>query len=215
MDFDYVIVGAGSAGCVLAARLTEDPAVRVLLLEAGGPDSRREVAMPAAFHKMFQSAQDWTFFTDAEPHLNQRKLFWPRGKMLGGCSSINAMIYIRGNHKDYDQWRDLGNPGWGFADVLPYFRKSEKQQRGASEFHGGDGPLCVSDHRCVNPLTEAFVEAGVESGFAANNDFNGAKERTIYTIKTFQPWSYGTYFMYYDITGPFTPPDLRKVPWSL
>jgi choline dehydrogenase len=176
MDFDYIIVGAGSAGCVLAARLTEDPAVRVLLLEAGGPDSRREVAMPAAFSKMFQSAQDWTFFTDAEPHLDQRKLFWPRGKMLGGCSSINAMIYIRGNHKDYDQWRDLGNPGWGFADVLPYFRKSEKQQRGASEFHGADGPLCVSDHRCVNPLTEAFVQAGVESGFAANNDFNGAAQ---------------------------------------
>src|SRR5258708_30473047 len=96
--------------------------------------------------------------------------------MLGGCRSINAMIYIRGNHKDYDRWRDLGNPGWGFADVLPYFRKSEKQQRGASEFHGADGPLCVSDHRCVNPLTEAFVEAGVESGVAANDDFNGAAQ---------------------------------------
>src|SRR5258708_2237049 len=96
--------------------------------------------------------------------------------MLGGCRSINAMISIGGNHKDYDRWRDLGNPGWGFADALPYFRKSEKQQRGASEFHGADGPLCVSDHRCVNPLTEAFVEAGVESGFAANDDFNGAAQ---------------------------------------
>jgi len=176
MEYDYIVVGAGSAGCVLAARLSEDPAVKVLLLEAGGRDSRREVRIPAAFSKMFQTPVDWTYFTEAEPHLNDRKLFWPRGKMLGGCSSINAMIYIRGNRKDYDHWRDLGSAGWGYADVLPYFRKSEDQQRGPSEFHGAGGPLSVSDHRCVNPLTEAFVAAGEQSGFARNDDFNGAAQ---------------------------------------
>ncbi|MBZ5522562.1 MAG: choline dehydrogenase [Acidobacteriia bacterium] len=176
MEYDYIIVGAGSAGCVLAARLSEDPSTRVLLLEAGGRDSSRDVRIPAAFSKMFQTPLDWTYFTEAESHLDNRKLYWPRGKMLGGCSSINAMIYIRGNRKDYDHWRGLGNAGWGYADVLPYFKKSEDQQRGASEFHGAAGPLSVSDHRCVNPLTEAFVAAARETGYALNDDFNGATQ---------------------------------------
>src|SRR5947209_9842959 len=157
--YDYIIVGAGSAGCVLANRLSEDPGCKVLLLEAGGPDSRREVHVPAAFSKLFQSTCDWSYYTEREPFLEKRKLFWPRGKLLGGSSSINAMIYIRGNHADYDGWRNLGNPGWDFSGSLPYFKKSENQERGASEFHGTGGPLNVADLRCINPLSHAFVEA--------------------------------------------------------
>lgn len=174
--YDYIIVGAGSAGCVLANRLTEDPSIKVLLLEAGPADTKREIHIPAAFSKLFQTANDWSYFTEEEPQLDGRKLYWPRGKMLGGCSSINAMIYIRGNSKDYDHWRDLGNSGWGFADVLPYFKKSENQERGPSEYHGVGGPLNVSDQRCINPLSLAFVEAAREIGFARNPDFNAASQ---------------------------------------
>jgi len=121
-ELDYVIVGAGSAGCVLANRLSEDPKVKVLLLEAGCRDTRKEIHIPLAFSKLFKGPCDWTYFTEPEAQLGNRSLYWPRGKMLGGSSSMNAMIYIRGNHADYDQWRDLGNPGWGYADVLPYFK---------------------------------------------------------------------------------------------
>lgn len=170
---DYVIVGAGSAGCVLAARLTEDPNARVLLLEAGGSDGAKEVRIPAAFSKLFKSACDWNYETEEEPHLNGRRLYWPRGKMIGGSSSMNAMIYIRGNPADYDGWEQLGNEGWGFADVLPYFKKSENQERGASELHGADGPLDICDLRCVNELTRAFLAAAQELGFPSNADFNG------------------------------------------
>ena len=174
--YDYIIVGAGSAGCVLAARLTEELQSRVLLLEAGGPDSAREVQIPAAFSKLFKSAVDWNYATESEPHLNHRHLYWPRGKLLGGSSSINAMIYIRGNPRDYDHWQSLGNAGWGFDDVLPYFLKSENQERGASHFHGSGGPLCVSDLRYVNPITRAFLEAANELGIPGNSDFNGAAQ---------------------------------------
>jgi choline dehydrogenase len=174
--YDYVIIGAGSAGCVLANRLTEDPSVKVLLLEAGGPDKQKEIRIPAAFSKLFRTACDWSFYTQEEPNLGNRKLYWPRGKVLGGSSSLNAMIYIRGHRQDYDQWRDLGNPGWGFADVLPYFKKSENQTRGSSDLHGDNGPLHVSEQRCVNALSQAFVEAGTESGFARNSDFNGESQ---------------------------------------
>jgi choline dehydrogenase len=184
--YDYVIVGAGSAGCVLANRLTEDPSIRVLLLEAGGPDSKREIQTPAAFSRLFKTACDWAYFTQPEPELENRQLYWPRGKVLGGSSSINAMIYIRGNRKDYDGWRDLGNPGWGFSDVLPYFKKSENQERGASEYHGTGGPLNVSDHRCLNPLSEAFVEAAGQAGFARNQDFNGAEQEGFGTYQVTQ-----------------------------
>lgn len=174
--YDYIVVGAGSAGCVLAARLTEDPHRRVLLLEAGGKDSAREIHIPAAFSRLFKTAVDWDYSTEREPQLYNRKLYWPRGKVLGGSSSINAMIYIRGNPADYDSWRDAGNPGWEFAEVLPYFKKSEDQVRGASELHGVGGPIRVADPRCVNPLTRAFLAAAREVGIPANSDFNGVTQ---------------------------------------
>lgn len=175
-SYDYVIVGAGSAGCVLASRLSEDLQTRVLLLEAGGADSAREVRIPAAFSKLYKTSVDWNYSTEAEPCLNGRKLYWPRGKMLGGSSSMNAMIYIRGAASDYDGWEALGNDGWGFRDVLPYFKKAERQERGASEYHGADGPLHVSDLRYVNPLTRAFLAGAEELGIPANPDFNGIKQ---------------------------------------
>ena len=175
-SYDYIVVGAGSAGCVLAARLTENPQARVLLLEAGGPDSAKEVQIPAAFSRLFKTSVDWNCSTEEEPHLNGRRLYWPRGKMLGGSSSMNAMIYMRGNHLDYDHWKNLGNDGWGFRDVLPYFKKSENQERGASEYHGSGGPLNVSDLRYVNTLTRAFLGAAEEIGIRANPDFNAATQ---------------------------------------
>ncbi|HTV58324.1 MAG TPA: choline dehydrogenase [Verrucomicrobiae bacterium] len=175
-SYDYVIVGAGSAGCVLASRLSEDPSSRVLLLEAGGNDKRREIKIPAAFSRLFKTEVDWNYSTEPEPHLHHRQLYWPRGKVVGGSSSINAMIYIRGNRADYDGWRDLGNEGWGFDDVLPYFKKSENQANGASEFHGAGGPVSVSNLKCVNALTKAFLEAAGELGIRGNPDFNGAEQ---------------------------------------
>jgi choline dehydrogenase len=174
--FDYVIVGAGSAGCVLAARLTEDPQTRVLLLEAGGRDTAKEVHIPAAFSKLYKTEVDWNYSTEPEPCLQNRRLYWPRGKMLGGSSSMNAMIYVRGNRLDFDYWASLGNCGWGFDDVFPYFKKSQIQERGASEHHGGNGPLYVSDLRFVNPLTRAFLAAANELGVNSNPDFNGAMQ---------------------------------------
>ncbi len=174
--YDYIIVGAGSAGCVLANRLSEDASVKVLLLEAGGPDSKKEIHIPAAFSKLFKTACDWTYFTEPEPHLGNRSLYWPRGKVLGGSSSMNAMIYIRGHRWDYDHWRDLGNPGWDYDSVLPYFKKSEAQENGASPFHGADGPLHVTNLRCPNPLSEAFIQAAEQAGFRRNPDFNGAHQ---------------------------------------
>lgn len=174
--YHYIIVGAGSAGCVLANRLSEDPSVKVLLLEAGGPDTQKEIHIPAAFSKLFKTACDWTYFTEPEPHLDNRSLYWPRGKMLGGSSSMNAMIYIRGHRWDFDHWCDLGNPGWDYDSVLPYFKKSEAQEHGASPFHGADGPLHVTNLRSPNPLSEAFVQAAEQSGFPRNMDFNGAQQ---------------------------------------
>jgi len=174
--YDFIIVGAGSAGCVLAARLTEDLRTRVLLLEAGGAGGAKEIRIPAAFSKLFKTGVDWNYATEPEPYLHERRLYWPRGKVVGGSSAINAMIYIRGNRADYDSWRELGNVGWGFAEVLPYFKKSENQERGASEFHGVGGPVNVADPRYVNPLTRAFLAAAEEIGIARNSDFNGAEQ---------------------------------------
>jgi choline dehydrogenase len=177
--YDYIIVGAGSAGCVLAHRLTEDAATTVLLLEAGPPDRKLTIHMPAAFSTLFKSRYDWAYHTAPQPHLEGRRLYWPRGKGLGGSSSINAMIYTRGNPYDYDHWQALGNKGWSFADVLPYFKKAEHQERGASEYHGSGGPLNVADLRCTNPLSQAFVAAGVELGLCHNPDFNGLQQEGV------------------------------------
>jgi choline dehydrogenase len=177
--YDYIIVGAGSAGCVLAHRLTENPRTRVLLLEAGGPDRQREIHIPAAFSKLFKSPCDWAYFTEEQPHCKNRRLFLPRGKMLGGCSSINAMIYIRGHKSDYDGWAKHGNRGWDYASVLPYFKKAENQERGACEHHGIGGPLNVADLRSTNPLSQAFIDAAVKIGLPANDDFNGPNQEGI------------------------------------
>ena len=174
--YDYIIVGAGSAGCVLAARLTEDPHLRVLLLEAGASTTPRESRIPAAFSKLYKTAVDWNYSTEPEPHLNGRRLYWPRGKMLGGSSAINAMIYMRGNAVDYNRWKNVGNPGWGFSDVLPYFKRSENQTRGASTHHGTGGPLNVMDLRYVNVLTRAFLSAAGELGIPSNPDFNAENQ---------------------------------------
>jgi choline dehydrogenase len=171
--FDFILVGAGSAGCVLAARLTEDRGCRVLLLEAGGPDRPAEVHVPAAFSKLFKGPLDWNYSTEEQAALGGRRLYWPRGKVLGGCSSLNAMIYVRGHRRDYDGWREAGNDGWGFADLLPYFKRAQNQERGASPYHGVGGPLNVADLRSPNRLSRAFVEACVEVGLPRNDDFNG------------------------------------------
>ncbi len=150
--YDYVIVGAGSAGCVLANRLTEDPDVCVLLLEAGGPDTNELVHLPAAFSALYRTAQDWDHSTVYEPFANDRRIYLPRGKVLGGSSSINAMIYIRGNPLDYDEW----GPGWTWDEMLPYFKRAEDNERGENEFHGAGGPLPVSEGRSRNPLAQAL-----------------------------------------------------------
>ncbi|GAB4422122.1 MAG: GMC family oxidoreductase N-terminal domain-containing protein [Bacteroidia bacterium] len=172
--YDYIIIGAGSAGCVLAHRLTEDPQVRVLLIEAGGKDTKPEIRIPAAFSKLFKTRYDWNYSTPPQPHAGGRSLYLPRGRVLGGCSSINAMIYIRGHRLDYDAWAAAGNKGWSYADVLPYFCKSEDQLRGSDAWHGAGGPQVISDLQEPFPVTRAFVEAGRELGYPVNPDFNGA-----------------------------------------
>jgi len=171
--YDYIVIGAGSAGCVVASRLTEDPHTTVLLLEAGGPDDREDIHIPVAFGKLFKTECDWGYYTEPQLHLNNRRLFWPRGKMLGGTSSHNAMVYIRGHGHLYDRWAAAGNEGWGYADILPYFKKSQHQERGASAYHGVGGPLNVADQRDTNPLSCAFIDACIERGFPRNDDFNG------------------------------------------
>lgn len=174
--YDYVIVGAGSAGCVLAARLSEDPDVSVLLIEAGPADVKENVHVPAAFGSLFKTDVDWDYSTAPEDGCGGRMMYLPRGKTLGGSSSINAMVYVRGAQADYDAWRDAGHAGWGFDDLLPYFIRSEDNERGASEFHGAGGPLAVSDSRSRNPMAHAFVDAAVEAGHSGNEDFNGAAQ---------------------------------------
>jgi len=174
---DYVIVGAGSAGCVLASRLTENPDVRVLVLEAGPPDTADEIRIPAAVSQLFQGPYDWNYQTVPQQRAGDRSIYWPRGRVLGGSSSINAMIYIRGSRHDYDTWRDeYGCDGWGYTDLLPYFLRSEHNSRGESAWHGASGPLSVQDLRYKSGLTEAFVAAARNCGQAANDDFNGAQQ---------------------------------------
>jgi choline dehydrogenase len=171
--FDYVIVGAGSAGCVLAARLTEDPDVSVLLLEAGPPDTNQNIHVPLGYLQLGRTEVDWDLQTAPEPFCDNRRISLPRGRVLGGSSSINAMVYIRGNRADYDGW---GIDGWRYDDLLPYFIRAEDNERGADAFHGVGGPLPVSDSRSRNAMTAAFAEAGVQAGFEANDDFNGARQ---------------------------------------
>jgi choline dehydrogenase len=177
--FDYVIVGAGSAGCVLAARLSADPDVRVALLEAGAEDTQPEIRIPAAFPALFKSSLDWDLLGEPEPGLDGRRLYLPRGRMLGGCSSINAMIYIRGNRADYDGWAHAGCEGWSYDEVLPYFKRSEDNERGEDPHHGAGGPLSVSDSRSMHPLVDAMLEAARQAGHEHNPDFNGARQEGV------------------------------------
>jgi choline dehydrogenase len=179
VDADFVVVGAGSAGCALAARLSEDPATKVVLLEAGGEDRNRWIHIPLGFGKTFADASvNWCYETEPDPGAAGRRVYWPRGKVLGGSSSINGMVYIRGQAEDFDHWRQLGNTGWSFEDVLPYFRRSEHQTRGADAFHGIGGPLCVSDVE-HHPICDAFIESAAALGFPRNADFNGAAQEGV------------------------------------
>ena len=175
--YDYIIIGAGSAGCVLAHRLSEDPGTKVLLLEAGPRDWHPFIHMPAGLAKLVgRKGINWNYDTAPEPQLDNRRLWWPRGKVLGGSSSINAMCYIRGVPGDYDDWAAQGADGWSWNEVLPYFKRAERNGRGADALHGADGPLYVSDLRYTNPLSAAFIEAGQLIGLAHNRDFNGAEQ---------------------------------------
>jgi choline dehydrogenase len=178
--YDYIIVGAGSAGCVLAARLSADSNVSVLLLEAGPADDADEIHAPAALSRLFQSAYDWNYTTVPQHRAAGRSIYWPRGKVLGGSSSMNAMIYIRGNRRDFQTWRDEhGCTGWGYEDLMPYFRRAEDNSRGASPYHGTGGPLAVTNVRYKSPACEAFIAAAREQGASANEDFNGPRQEGV------------------------------------
>ena len=174
--YDYVIVGAGSAGCVLANRLSEDPSVSVLLLEAGKRDRSINIKIPAAFPNQFHTKLDWDYSTEPEPHVDGRSLYVPRGKSVGGSSSMNAMLYVRGRPWDYDAWEAQGAPGWGYRDVLPYFIKSEDNARGASEFHGAGGPLRVSEQRSPRPMDRRLLQASQAAGIPRVPDYNGPEQ---------------------------------------
>src|SRR5436190_10270976 len=172
--FDYIVVGAGSAGCVLANRLTASGRHRVLLLEAGGHDRHLWIHIPLGYGKLFADARvNWLYKSEPEPELNNQQIIQPRGKVLGGSSSINGLLYIRGQPADFYHWRQLGNSGWSFDDVLPYFRRAEHQERGEDQLHGVGGPLAVSDVCEPHPLCEAFIDAAQQAGFPRNDDFNG------------------------------------------
>ncbi|UXI02464.1 GMC family oxidoreductase [Photobacterium sp. TY1-4] len=178
--YDFIIVGAGSAGCVLANRLSADPSVKVCLLEAGPQDASLMIRVPLGIIGMMHSKKmNWRYYTEPEPHLGGRRLFWPRGRTLGGSSASNAMCYIRGHACDYNQWAALGNEGWGYQDVLPYFKKSQHQLRGEDAYHGVDGPLHVSDLRVHNPLSDAFIEAAMQAGHQRAQDFNGSEQEGV------------------------------------
>jgi choline dehydrogenase len=175
IEADFVVIGAGSAGCVMAARLSENSGTRVVLLEAGGADTNPWIHIPLGFGKNFANAAvNWCYETEPDASIGGRKIFWPRGKVLGGSSSINGMVYIRGQKEDFDHWRQLGNTGWSFDDCLPYFRQAEHQTRGRDHYHGVDGPLCVSDVAHDDPICAAFVTSAVDCGLPRNDDFNGA-----------------------------------------
>ena len=198
--FDYIIIGAGSAGCVLANRLSENTANNVLLLEAGGPDTKMEIGIPAAYGNLNRSEVDWAFYTEPQKHVDNRRIFLPRGKVLGGSSSTNAMAYVRGNAADYDEWASLGNKGWAFKDVLPYFKKSERNEDISNAYHGNNGLLNVTFPKSFQtPLARAFIEACSEIGIPKNNDYNGAKQEGAglfqFTIKDGRRHSTATAFL--------------------
>lgn len=175
--FDYIIIGAGSAGCVLANRLSENPGLSVAIIEAGGRDSNPWIHVPAGYYRtMLDPSVTWQFGSGPEPHLNDRVVNWPRGRVIGGTSAINGLLYVRGQAQDFDTWRQLGNSGWSYEDVLPYFKRAEDQERGADDFHGSGGPLGVSDVRMNNPLCEAYIKASVAAGVPHTTDFNGASQ---------------------------------------
>lgn len=179
-QFDFIVIGGGSAGCAVANRLSENPAHRVLLLEAGRKDTNPWIHVPVGYFKtMHNPAFDWCYVTAPDKGLNDRQLKWPRGKILGGSSSLNGLIYIRGQAKDYDDWAAAGNPGWAFDEVLPYFKKAECQERGEDQWHGADGPLKVSDIRIRRKVTDAFIQAAVEAGIPENSDVNGADQEGV------------------------------------
>ncbi|OIQ73209.1 alcohol dehydrogenase [mine drainage metagenome] len=190
-QFDYIVVGAGSAGSTLAGRLSEDPGTRVLLLEAGPPDRSFWIHLPIGYGKtMWSKKYNWRFYTDPDPNMNGRRIYWPRGKTLGGSSSINGLIYIRGQREDYDRWAAQGNEGWSYEEVLPYFVRSEHNQRGASAFHGSAGPLRVSDVGARHELIEAFISGAAECGIPRTEDFNGAVQEGAgyYQLTTWKGW---------------------------
>ena len=194
-EFDYIVVGAGSAGCVLAARLSEDPSTRVLLLEAGPADRSLWIHLPIGYGKtMWSPTYNWCFHTDPDPNMNGRRIYWPRGKTLGGSSSINGLIYIRGQREDFDHWAALGNAGWSYDDVLPYFIRSEGNQRGANPLHGGDGPLKVSDIGERHELIEAFIGGAQQIGVPRTDDFNGARQEGAgyFQLNTWKGWRCST-----------------------
>ncbi len=180
MQFDYLVIGAGSAGCAVAARLSEDASATVALVEAGGPARNPWLHIPVGYFKtMHNPAVDWCYRTAPDPGLNGRSIEWPRGKVLGGSSALNGLLYIRGQPQDYDHWRQLGNRGWGWEDVLPFFRLSERQERGADPLHGGDGPLAVSDMRARRSLCDRVIAAAEAAGIPRNDDFNGPEQEGV------------------------------------
>ncbi len=206
-SYDYIIVGAGSAGCVLANRLSADPAVTVCLLEAGPADTSPFIRMPIGIIAMMMSrVMNWRYFTEPQKLLNNRSMFWPRGKTLGGSSSSNAMVYTRGHAWDYDHWAELGNAGWSYAQVLPLFKRAENHERGADAFHGVGGPLNVAQQRSPNVLTSVYVQAGVQAGFAENNDFNGASQEGVgpyeVTQKGGERWSVSRAYLHPVMNRP-------------